>query len=176
MKKNLTLLLFMLVSMVALAGNPFKGFTGKENLKEIMGSDATALLVFDWSEAKYDYTKDIKEGLKDDYDFVTSDCFNKFLEGFNHKSKHLKLTTTESGAKYKVLLKVTNIDKRFQPFAFVPKHEGLMWGKLEIIEVETNKTLSTIDIIKAMDGTDFVPKASFGATFYLVGENTAKLK
>lgn len=31
MKKNLTLLLFMLVSMVALAGNPFKGFRKRKS-------------------------------------------------------------------------------------------------------------------------------------------------
>ncbi len=176
MKKNLTLLLFMLIGMVAIAGNPFKGFTGKENLKGIMETDGSAQLVFDWSEAKYDYTKDLKEGLKEDYDFVLSDCFGKYMDGFNSKSKHLKLSTSDNGVKYKFVLKITNIDKRFQPFGFVPKHEGLMWGKLEIVDIATQQVVSTVDIFKAMDGTDFVPKECFGATFYLLGNKTAKLK
>lgn len=176
MKKTLMFLCLVLCSMVAMAGNPFKSITGKEKLKEIMNSSEKALVVFDWSEAKYDKTKDLKEKLADDYDFVLSDCEKSFVEGFNKQSKKIQLAKDATGAKYKFILKITSIDRYFQPMTFVPKHEAKMWGSLEIVNAETNESLVKIKIDEAEDGYDLVPKECFGKTFLKLGERTAKLK
>lgn len=175
--KRITLFLsLMLVAVFALASNPMKQISGRENLKAIMSSEAKAYVVYDWTEAKYDKTKDIKTQLAEDYDFVIADCEKSFVNGFNNKAKHLKLSTDNNGAKYKFVLKVTNIDRYFQPMTFIPKHEGKMWGSLEIFNAETNESLVKITIDEAEEGYDLVPKECFGKTFLNLGEKVAKLK
>lgn len=176
MKKATLFLSMLLVAVFAVASNPMKQITGRENLKAIMSSDAKAFVVYDWTDAKYDKTKDLKKELADDYDFVIPDCEKSFVKGFNNKSKHLKLSTDSSDAKYKFVLKVTSIDRYFQPMTFIPKHEGKMWGSLEIFDVETNKSLTKITIDEAEEGYDLVPKECFGKTFLNLGEKVAKLK
>ncbi len=166
----------LFIAIFAFASNPMKKIEGRDNLKAIMSSDAKAYVIYDWTEAKYDKTKDIKVQLAEDYDFVISDCEKSFVTGFNNKAKHLKLSTDSNGAKYKFVLKVTCIDRYFQPMTFVPKHEGKMWGTLEIFNAETNESLTKITIDEAEEGYDLVPRECFGKTFLNLGEKVAKLK
>lgn len=175
-RKLMSMVCLLLVSIVAFAGNPFKSITGKENLKAIMASEGKALLVVDWSEAKYDKDKDLKEKLDEDYDFVLGDCEKSFAAGFNKQSKRLQLAQGISDAKYKFVLKVASIDRYMQVMTFIPKHEAKMWGNLEILDAQTGNTLVTVNIDEAEDGYDSVPKECFGKTFFKLGERTAKLK
>ncbi len=176
MKRFVLSLCVMVSAIVCLAGNPLKNIVGKENLKAIMTDKAEACVVYDWSAAKYDQTKDLKAELADDYDFVISDSEAKFVTGFNQKTKGLHLSTDAANAKYKFVLKITNLDRRFAVMAFIPKHEGKIWGSLEILDNATGKSLVTITIDEAEEGYDFVPKECIGATFMNLGKLVAKLK
>ncbi len=176
MKRIALTLCVMLSALACLAGNPLKNIVGKENLKAIMADKAEACVVYDWSETKYDKTKDLKATLAEDYDFVISDSEAKFVAGFNQKSKALHLSTDTAGAKYRFVLKVTNLDRRFAVMAFVPGHEGKIWGTLEILDAATGTSLATITIDEAEEGYDFQPKKCIGMTFMNLGKLVAKLK
>lgn len=176
MKNFFMTMCLLLCSIVAMASNPLKAIEGKKNLSTIMRSKGKALIVFDWSEAKYDKDKDLKEKLGNDYDFVLSDCEKSFIKGFNEKSKKIKLAKDASEATYKFILKVTCIDRYFSVMSFVPKHEAKMWGSLEIVDVKTKESLVKITIDEAEDGKDFVPRECFGKTFFNLAERVAKLK
>ena len=169
MKNFFMTMCLLLCSIVAMASNPLKAIEGKKNLSTIMRSKGKALIVFDWSEAKYDKDKDLKEKLGNDYDFVLSDCEKSFIKGFNGKSN-------ASEATYKFILKVTCIDRYFSVMSFVPKHEAKMWGSLEIVDVKTKESLVKITIDEAEDGKDSVPRECFGKTFFNLAERVAKLK
>lgn len=176
MKNFFMTMCLLLCSVVAMAGNPFKAIEGKKSLTTIMSSNEKALIVFDWSEAKYDKDKDLREKLGKDYDFVLSDCEKSFIKGFNEKSKTIKLAEDASEATYKFILKVTCIDRYYSVMSIVPKHEAKMWGSLEIVDAKTKKSLVKITIDEAEDGKDFVPKECFGKTFFNLAERVAKLK
>lgn len=176
MKKSLIVICMLLCSIAAFAGNPIKAIDGKENLKDIMGTKADALVELDWSNAKYDKSKDLKTEFAEDYDYILNDCEKNFIEGFNKKSKGLQLAKESTDAKYKVVLKVTNVDHYFQPMSFVPKNEAKMWGNLEIIDLSNNQTVVTVVIDEAEDGLDFTVKDCYGKTFNKLGERIAKLK
>lgn len=176
MKRIISTLIALFVCMSMLAGNPLKVTSGKQNLKEIMASAGTALVEYDWTTTMYDNKVSIKDKFADDCDFVVNDCSQSFINGFNAKSKGLKLTTENAGAKYKFLLKVDNVDSFFAAMRFVPRHEAKMWGKLTIVSTENNETLAEINIVEAEDGADFVFKECFGKTFFILGEKVAKLK
>ena len=92
MKNFFMTMCLLLCSIVAMASNPLKAIEGKKNLSTIMRSKGKALIVFDWSEAKYDKDKDLKEKLGTDYDFVLSDCENSLIKAFNEKSKKNKIS------------------------------------------------------------------------------------
>jgi hypothetical protein len=176
MKKNLMAICLLLCSVAALAGSPFKKITGKENLKPILRNEAEALIEFDWSNAKFDKTKDLKTQFAGDYDYILNDCEQKFIEGFNEKTKKMKLVKNSSDAKYKVVLKVSSVDHYYQAMIFIPRFEAKMWGNLEIIDLTTNQPVVTVVIDEAEEGYDFVIKDCYGKTFKELGENVAKLK
>lgn len=177
MKKNLMAICLLLCSIVALAGNPLKNMTGKDQLKSMLSENAKAVVEVDWSNAKYDKNKDLKESFGEDYDYILRNCPKRFIEGFNDKSNGLKLTQDATDAKYKVVLKVTNIDHYFNVMGFGPMaNEAKMWGSLEIIDIATGTPIVTSDIDEAEDGKDIVLKDCYGKTFRKLGERIAKIK
>ena len=176
MKRFATLLFTLTLCLFTFAGNPIKIVTGKTAIKGILSENATAVMQFDWTCATYDGKCSIGEELGEDAAFVVNDCQNKFVTGFNTKSKGLKLCEQSDGAKYKVLLTVTKMDCFFAAMSFVPRHEGKMWGKIAITSAETGETLFEANIDEAEDGQDMVRKECFGKTFELLGEKVAKLK
>ncbi len=176
MKKLLSTLFALFVCVSMMAGNPLKVVSGKQNLKEIMATVGTALVEYDWSTTMYDNKVSAKEKFGSDYDYVVKDCSQSFMNGFNAKSKSLKLTTDKASSKYKFVLKVDNVDSFFAAMRFVPRNEAKMWGKLTIVSTESGETLAEINIVEAEDGADFVFKDCFGKTFSILGEKVSKLK
>lgn len=176
MKKILTLLCALMACTAALAGNPLKVTTGKDELKALMSEDAVIALSLDWTATQYDKKMTAKEKFAADYDFVVKDCEAKLIEGFNAKAKTLKMQAAEQGARYQLQIAVENLDAFYAVMRFVPRWEAKMWGKFRIVDLQEGTTLVEGDIKEAEDGTDFVFKEAFGKTFLLLGQKFAKLK
>ena len=176
MKKFFVTMCAVLLSMSAFAGNPLSVENSKVNLKDFLKKDAVACLVIDWKGAKYDNKKAVEEELGSDYDFVKKDCAEMFIEGFNDKSKGLKLQGDESGAAYRFEIKVTNLDTFVNVMGFGARTEAKMWGTLKIVDAASGDTLAEIKIDEAEDGTDYVRREAYGKTFLLLGARIAKMK
>lgn len=175
MKKMAVLLCSMLVCMSALAGNPLKVTSSKVNLKDFMKKNATATLVLDWKNTTYDEKKSpLDEFSATDYEFIKKDCTEKFIEGFNDKSKGLKLGQGDKGD-YQFMITVKNIDSFINVMGWGSRTESKMWGTLKIVDA-SGDTIAEINIDEAEDGTDYVRREAFGKTFLLLGERIAKLK
>ncbi len=163
--------------VVVNAGNPLTVQTGGDKLKEITAQSMEVEFVVDWSKVTFDDRETLEERLgEEDAEWTKSDCYTKFMEGFNDKSKNVRLVDHETDAPYKYVLAVSKMDCYVAPLKFVPGWASKMWGTLSIIEKATDTPVVVVGIDEAEDGRDFVVKECFGETFSYVGEKIAKLK
>lgn len=177
MKKVLLAMMAMAFSVATFAGSPLKVVSSNVALKTFMKEQASANLVIDWKNAKYDNKKSAAAEFSQDgdYAFIQKDCAEKFIEGFNAKSKGIKLEQGKKGADYKFVITVTNLDTFVNVMGWGPRTEAKMWGNLEIVDAKGG-TIAEIEIDEAEDGTDYVRREAFGKTFMILGTKVAKLK
>lgn len=175
MKRVFLALVAVFASVVTFAGNPLKITNSTVALKQFMKERAKASLVIDWSKAQYDNKKSASAELGNDYNFIKEDCVNKLIEGFNAKSKGIKLTKDEKDTEYKFTITVSNLDSFLNVMGFGPRWEAKMWGILKITDAKGG-TVAEVDITEAEDGTDYVRREAFGKTFMLLGYKISKLK
>lgn len=176
MRKIFCTIFLAFTCTTAFADNPLRVISEKSELKSLMKENAIICLQMDWSEATYDNEISVKEKFGEDLDYIMTDCDVNMLAGFNEHSKGLKMQLEEDGAKYKMLVKVENIDRRVMPVAVGRPHEGQVWGDIIITNVATDEEIAEIRIEEAEEGYDATPDGCFGKTFYIVGKKVAKLK
>ena len=176
MKRTLFTFLVMLIGSTAFAGNPLTVVNSSIDLKELKKKDVAAVLVIDWNSTKFDNKKAASKEFGKDWAFIKKDCTDKFIEGFNKKSKGLKLQKSAKGAKYKFTIKVTNIDSFAKVFGGGGQTVGKVWGTLKIQELPKGRVVAEVEITEAEDGRDYVRRESFGKTMKLLGVRVAKLK
>lgn len=175
MRKVWLALLLTLVCVATIARNPLYVVNSKVALKQLMKEDVYATLVIDWSRAKYDDKKSATAEFGKDFAFIKNDCADKFIEGFNAKSKGIALEKNRKKVAYKFVIRVTNMD------AYVDvmrggQWESKVWGTLKIVKASNGATVAEVEIEEARNGKDYVRKESFGKTFKRLGEKVAKLK
>lgn len=175
MKRVFLAMMVMFASVALFAGSPVKVTKSTVTLKEFMKEQATANLVLDWSNTKFDNKKSASAEFGKDFNFIKEDCADKFIQGFNAKSKGIKLTKDKKGTTYKFTITVRNLDCFVNVFGGGGRTEAKMWGTLKITNAK-GTTIAEIDIDEAEDGTDYVRRESFGKTFMLLGRRIAKLK
>lgn len=176
MKKLFLSLCAIVMCTSVFAGNPLKVLTRNGDLKDIMKKEVPAVLVIDWTSTKFDNKKAASKEFGKDWAFIKKDCTDKFIEGFNKKSKGLKLQKSAKGAKYKFTIKVTNIDSFAKVFGGGGQTVGKVWGTLKIQELPKGRVVAEVEITEAEDGRDYVRRESFGKTMKLLGVRVAKLK
>ncbi len=165
----------LFVCIVLSAGNRISVVYGKAELKGILKEDVTIPIIFDWSETTYKKVTDVKEEWYGLYDYITNDCEKSFVSGFNECTKGAKFSRTDRNAKYKCILKITNIDCYFKLAHVPPGNKGKMWGTFKIISIETGETIAEVRIDGVQHSRDMFPQDCYGKTFLYVGEKIAKL-
>ena len=177
--KKIFLALFIMVCATTFARNPLKIINSKVAFRTFLQEKASANLVIDWTNAKYDNKKQFADEFNedDDYAFIQKDCAEKFIEGFNAKSKGMKMENGKEDTTYKFVIAVRNMDASISPMGFTPgQTKSKMWGNLKIIDNASGDTIAEIEIDEVEDGTDYIRRESFGKTFMILGTKVAKLK
>lgn len=176
MKKISIILIALFACTVAFAGNPIKLITGKKEAKNLMKLNVTMCVNYDWSNAKYDTDKELKDQWGVDYDYIINDCEKSFINGFNENSNGPVFTASDENAQYSLLLKITNVDSYFSVMSIPARYEAKMWGHLTIVSNSTGSVVLEAEIDEAEDGKDFVPRDCFGKTFGELGKTISKMK
>lgn len=179
MKKIHLVIFMMMVCAATFARNPLKIVNSKVTFKTFLQKKASANLVIDWNNTKYDNKKPLADEFNegDDYVFIQKDCANKFIEGFNSKSKGIKVENGNGDTTYKFVIMVNNVDACISVMGIKPgQTKSKMWGNLKIIDSASGDIISEIEIDEVEDGTDYVRRESFGKTFEILGQRVAKLK
>lgn len=172
MKRLFGIMCALLVCVAMTAGNP-KVVSGKKEFKTIFSEKTSALLSIDWKDAKYDHSKSMKEQWEDKYDYFVKSCEENFIKGFSEANSNLAVGNLK-GAKYKMNIKVTNIDKYFNVMNVVPGHTVKVWCDVTITTAKGEK-LVEINVDEMKGGRDFSPEDCYGKAFYVLGQRIAKL-
>lgn len=163
-----------MIGLFAFAGNTVEVKSGAKELKAAYADKAVASLVIDWSEAKYDHGKSMKEFWGEKYDYFVKECESNFKKGFDEKSKALKLG--KSGEpKYKISIKVDNLDRYFNAMNIVPGFTVKFWGTV-VVSTADGKEIATIEIDSMKGSRDFSLDDAFGKAFYILGKQVASAK
>ena len=97
------------------AGNPMKVTSGNG---KFLKDAATATVSFDWSQAQWNNEKPLTDQWGDEYQKLVEAGEKAFKEGFNENSKKVKIA--EADAKYRIEIKITNMDKYYGVMSLVP--------------------------------------------------------
>ncbi len=168
MKKTLTIMMAVLLSMTAMA--KVKVTSGSPAfLKE----EATAVIEFDYSEAAWEEDQSYKTWCGEDYDTRVKLSKESFIFAFNKNSKKMKINDGSKDAKYRIIFKVENMEQKV----------GGNWGQfyvrcygtITVQDIATGETVCTISISKEGGDTDYVPNDRISSCFSEIGKKVAKL-
>lgn len=175
MKKILAVLFSLFVCISLFAGNTVKVVEGKQAFKTILSEKASAQVVFDWNDAKYDKSKSLKDLWGDKYDYFIKACEENFQNGFNEETKELKVSKDKSGAKYVVVVKINQLDKYFNVMNIVPGHTVKVWATVTI-QSPSGEKMVVIEADEMKGSRDFSPDDCYTKAFRIFGERVAKAK
>ena len=173
MKKFVLLVAAFVMAMTSFAKSDLKVKSGsmawaKENAK--------VSVKFDFLSAKWDKEEDFKKWCGDDYETRVNKSLNGFIKGFNNKSKAAQATASDDGAKYRIVVKIDNMDWRQSFSGMWGQFYALCWGMIEVTDIATGENVCTIEIDGANGDGDFTPNDRFTKCYEEVGETLAKLK
>ena len=171
MKKIMMLFSVMLISLAVTAAD-IKVVSGKASFMKREGS---AVVLFNWDDAKYDNKESMKDYWKDDYDQYISEGKKKFIEGFNKSSKKVKLGDSDD-AGYTFTVAVANIDYFFSVMSFIPGHKHTIWCTITITEKATGNEICKINVDEFKGGRDFSKFDSFTEMMHDLGKYIGKMK
>ena len=174
MKKVIVAFFAMFMCLCSYAGNTVTVVSGKDALKTAYSDNAVGTLEIDWSKAKYDHGKSMKEYWAEKYDFFVKSCADNFKKGFDEGTKGLKLGK-EGQAKYKILVRVDNLDRYMNVMNIVPGMTVKFWGTVIVSTADGNK-IAEIEVDSMKGNRDFSPEDAFGKAFYILGKRVAKMK
>lgn len=150
---------------------------------KVTGGDAgcmrervTAVVVFDYSAATFDKEQSYEAWCGEDYGERVEKSAEAFVEGFNKKSKGLKIEGEESEAKYRITVKVGDMD---QSMSF-----SCNWGQMSfkcsaeitITEIATGEVVCIVTVDEERGGCDYSPLDRITDCFNGIGKELAKKK
>lgn len=156
--KKIILVVFMLLLFTSAFAKKVKITNGKDDYKDIVSSRGDICVVFDWSEAYYDEDIPLTEYWGDSSESKLERIENSFIKAFNSETR-AKLSKDATDAKYKMTVRIENVDKFFAVMAFpIMRFKGKIWGTIEIEDMAKGRTLVEIEIKKSKKGSgSFVP-------------------
>ncbi len=169
MKKIILTLSLLLMCMCVFAGS-VKVTKGKTSgFKE----NANASVAFQWDGAKWDRGEPLQQHWGNDYDRLKQVGESAFIQGFNEKSKKIKIEETD--AHYRMDIKIVSLDSFFSVMSIVPGHKHKVDAIITIYEVSTDRLVCEIKTDEFEGGRDFSYDDSFTECMSDLGKKIAKL-
>ncbi len=174
MKRLAILALFVCAfACVSFAGSGIKYASGDK--KFFKTAEGSALLEFVWDGATYDGRCPLRQEWPDldQYIFKARDGF---LQDFTKKSKKVTITEKASEAKYKIVIRITNVDRYIKVMGFIPGPSTKVWGTIVISDKATGEELLKVNLDEVEGGASPSPFESMSDTFELIGAKLPSFK
>ncbi len=174
MKRLVVFALFVSVFVCAsFAGSGIKYVSGDK--KFFKSAEGKALLEIIWDGATYDSKRPLREEWPDldQYIFKAKDGF---LQDFTKKSKKVEITENPAEANYKIVIRITNVDRYIKVMGFIPGPSTKVWGTIVISDKASGNELLKINLDEVEGGASPSPFESMSDTFELIGAKLAGFK
>lgn len=141
-----------------------------------MREEATAVIVFDYSEATYDEDETYQAWCGEDYEERVNLSITDFINAFNSNSKGLQINNEATDAKYRIIVKVGDCDQSMDM--------GCSWGEMRfkcsamitVVEIATDEVVCTVEVDEEEGLCDYVPNDRIGSCFRAIARELAKKK
>ncbi len=168
------MLTFLMVNVFAGDHNTVKLLSGST---DVFKEQSTAILEFDYSETTWEEDEIYELYCGNDYEERVNISVKAFEKKFNITSKGLKIKNEDSGAKYKIVFKVIDLEQ----------HQSMsMWGRLtmevtgqiDVIEISSGKNVCSLKLTKIQGEADYATNDRITKAFCNVAERilTGKIK
>lgn len=168
--------IYLTICMITIATLAFAGgikvSKGKANY---MKKEGTISVVFDWSDAKWDKEKPVKEEWKKEYDAYIENGEAQFIEGFNKKSKTIKIVKDES-SDYIMTVKFTNFDKFYSMMSIVPGNKHRISAEITVTDKNSGEIVCVYNVNEFKGGRDFSIFDSYKEAMQDLGNDLAGTK
>ena len=155
------------------------GVTAMAKVKVTSGSasflneEATAEIVFDYTEAAWEEDQSYKSWCGEEYDTRVKLSKEAFIFAFNKNSKKMKINDGGKNAKYRITFKIENMEQKV----------GGNWGQfyvrcngtITVQDIATGETVCSVSVHKEGGDTDYVPNDRISSCFSEIGKKVAKL-
>ncbi len=168
MKKSLLLFCLLLCCIVTWAGS----LKGKGNVK-CLKENESAVLTIDFSKVTWEKKENFKQWCGEDYDKRVTVSNSEFIKSFNENSKGVKIVEAGSDAKYKIVIDLTNFERKTASFGWGRAHINI-YGTLKVIDAATGDTVCTYTIDGVSGANDFVETDRFAKSFAELGKQLSK--
>ena len=180
----------LLCSINLFAGNPVSVKSGNAS---VLRQSAKVILEIDYSATKVgnqtlaEYHQERGEDWVRDWPREQETAASFFREAFKKKSKGLQMTTNQSAASYKMVIRVQNLDMgnagsfivamALGPFAGGKKAGGvIMVGTVEIIDLKTNAVVCVLYVDEVKGKSHVSETTRIGQMYTELAKNIAKIK
>lgn len=143
--------------------------------KFFKSASGNAVLEFVWENARYDNKMALEEHYSN-LENLKAVAWNGFVETFNEKCKTVKVVRYASDAKYKMTMKVVNMDSYTKVMGFIPAPATKVWGTFTITDIATGEVLVEINVKEVDGGANPSPDGTFSDCFEELGKQVSKLK
>ncbi len=171
MKKIMLVTLAVLLCISAMAKVKVKSGSAA-----CMKEDATAVVVFDYSEATFDEDDNYIAWCGEDFAVRDSLSTAEFIDYFNRNSKGLKIDNTATDAKYRIIVKVGNCDQHMDMGCGWGQMRFEVSGMISIVEIATNETVCEVEIDEEEGLCDYSANDRISKCFGFIGKELAKKK
>lgn len=173
MKQFLLGIIALMISITAMASSDIKVKSGK---KDFLKENAVAVILFDFSDARWEEKDSFKEWSGSDYDKRISVASENFVNSFNANTSGLKSTLKGDNAKYTIIFKVTNLERHQSFTGMWGQGKISVTGTISVINNETKEQICYIYIDGYGSSKDFNITDGIGKCFKALGKQISKLK
>ena len=168
------LLLFLLVSFLSVNVFAVKNkVVVKSGDLSVLKETANAILEMDYNGTTWEDDDDYKQWSGKDYDERVRLSENSFTRRFNATSKGLKINN--ENAKYKIVLKVTNLEQH-QSRDAIGRLTMFITGTIEVIDITTGNSCLVLELLQARGSGDYTMSDRINKAFGKLAERLFELK
>lgn len=176
MKKILlSLVVLCMTCLSAMAGSDIKVTQGDK--KFFKSAEGGATLEISWKDAKYDNGRETLEAhFGDMLTSIKEAAIAGFMQDFAKYSKKVNIVESSNDAKYKIVIKLTNVDQYYKVMGFVPGNATKIWGTLSISDTKSGEVLLEVSIDELDGGASPSPIETVSDSFEELAKQICKLK
>ncbi len=173
MKKNFVIFLVMMFASTCCFASDIEVESGSA---KVLKENATAIVEFDFTNTTWEEDESFKTWCGKDYEARLEAMQEAFIESFNENTKGLKIDNGATGAKYKIVVVVKDLERHQSFTGTWGQGKFSTTGTINIIEISSSQKVCEIEVDGYGSGKDYAYTRGLAKCFTGLGKQVTKLK